>query len=560
MQESQLTPTRPTTGGERYDAVIVGGGHNGLVAAYYLARAGLCVIVLERRHVLGGPCGTVEFFPGHRASMTNSPGSLEVAIASDMRLEEHGLRFIPTDPTLFTPFDGDRHFIGWRDQGRVKAQLRSYAPNDAENFFKLLAYIDDFAAAIKVSPFAPPPSFPELAARLTTPELEEAFGKIFMGSIRGLAEEWLESEEARALIAIRGIVSIHAGPSTPGTPVPLLIRPLSIAARRPTSADDPRLVPLRGTTGFPKGGMGSIVDAMARAVRNAGGAIQTKADVRRILVEDGATIGVELGDGRTIRAPIVVSNINPKTTLLDLAARGSLPAGIEERLKRLSMKGAAFKVALSLDRPPRFRHARNDEEARVFSSCQFRIAPSVDYMERAYDDAKYQRPSAAPMIWGLCPSLIDPDIAPSGRHLLSLNIWHAPYHLREGSWTDETRDRFGDRCIGILEDFMPGLRDSIVDRRCFSPVDIEREYGLVESNIIQGDLVAGRMFSLRPLAGMSDYRTPIGGLYLCGNGTWPGGFVSGIPGHNAAQEVLRDVEVATARRAALSFNKIGSVT
>lgn len=538
-----------------YDCIVLGGGHNGLVAAFYLARAGLRTVVLERRGALGGPAGTVEYFPGYRTSITNSPGSLEATIAADMRLEEHGLRFIPSDPTLFTPFENGRAFVGWRDQALVRAQLRSYAPRDEEQFFRLLAYVDDFAAALGVSPFAPPPTLREIASRLTTPALEEAFGRIFLGSIADLATEWLDSEEARALIAIRGVVSIQAAPSMPGTPIPMLIRPLSLAARKPASADDPRLVPLRGTTGFPEGGMGSIVNAMAAAIRARGGTIETKADVRRILVDDGGAAGVELADGRAYRAPVVISNVNPKTTLLALVDQGVLPAELVERLSRLSMKGSAFKMALALDRPPRPAQARSAEEALQLASCQFRIAPSIEYMERAYDDNKYGRPSDRPLMWGLCPTIVDPTIAPPGRHLLSVNIWHAPYHLREGEWTASERDRYGEHCIDVLEEFFPGLRASIVDRRFFSPLDLEREYGLLEGNIIQGDNVARRMFSLRPLAGMSDYRTPVRGLYLCGTGTWPAGFVSGIPGHNAAHEVLRDLaaplgegpEPATAR-------------
>jgi phytoene dehydrogenase-like protein len=524
-----------------YDVLLIGGGHNGLVAAFYLARAGLNVLVLERREALGGPCGAIEFFPGHRASLTNSPGSLEQSITADMGLQQHGLRFIDVNPTLFSPLENDRFFVGWRDPARIKEQLRSFAEADAEAFFKLLAYIDDFAAALGVSPFEPPPSIRELTARLTTPELEEAFGKIFLGSIKDLAEEWLESEQARALIAIRGVVSIQAGPSTPGTPVPMLIRPLSLAARKPTSASDPRLVALRGSTGFPKGGMGSIIDAMASALRSAGGHIRTRAEVRKILVENGRVAGVELAGGEAVRARIVISNVNPKTTLLDLAPAGSVPHAVDRRLRALKMHGSAFKIALSLDRPPRFRYARNDEEARVYSSCQFRIAPSINYMERAYDDAKYGRPSQRPLMWGLCPTLIDPELAPPGRHLLSVNVWHAPYRLEGGEWTAAVRDQFGDRCVAQLDEFMPGLKSSIVDRRYLSPLDLETEFGLLESNVIQGDNLAGRMFSLRPMAGMSNYRTPIGGLYLCGTGMWPAGFVSGIPGHNAAHEVLRDI-------------------
>lgn len=525
---------------DTYDAILVGGGHNGLVAAFYLARAGLKTLVLERRGAVGGPCSPVEWFPGHKGTITNSPGSLEPSIVADMELERHGLKFLPVKgPTLFTPFEDGRYFVGVRDQDGVRDQLDSYAPGDGERFFSLFNHVDEFAAKLAVSPFAPPPSFREMAQRLETPELEAAFGTFFLGSIRALSEQWLQSEEARALVSIRGVVAVQAGPSMPGTCVPLLIRPLSLAARAASNANDPRLVPLRGTTGFPKGGMSAITEAMARAVRSVGGEIRTGVEVSGIAVEKGRAAGVELADGSFLRARRVVSNINPKTALLQLLPQGSLPAEVETGLARRPMKGSAFKVVLSLDRPPRFRHARNEEEARLFSTCQFRIAPSNDYMDRAYEDCKYGRPSAGPLMWGLCPTMMDPDLAPPGRHLLSVNIWHAPYTLKEGSW-DTERDRFGEHCVDVLEEHMPGLRDSIVEQRFVSPLDLEREYGLVEANAIQGDVLAGQMFALRPMAGMSDYRTPVGGLYLCGTGTWPGGYVSGIPGHNAAHEILKD--------------------
>jgi len=532
---------------EPYDVVLAGGGHNGLVAAFYLARAGLRTLVLERRGVVGGPCGTVQFTTGHRGSITNSPGSLDPQIVTDMELARHGLEFLPVRASLFTPFEDDSFFFAGRDQAAIATQLDSYALGDAAGFEALFAYLDRFAAAIDASPYAPPPSLARLTSRLTTPELEEAFGKIFLGSIRALAEEWLRSEQARALVAVRGVVSVQAGPSYPGTVVPLLVRPLSLIARKPTSPDDPRRVTLRGSTGYPRGGMGAITEAMARAVVAAGGEVRTNASVRSIAVEKDGVTGVELDDGTFIAAHRVVSNINPRTTLLDLVPAGALPGDVSERLKRQSMKGSAFKLLLSLDRAPRFRHARNEEEAQLFSSCQFRIAPSCEYMDRAYDDSKYGDTSTRPLMWGLCPSLIDPEMAVGGRHMLSVNVWHAPHDLRQGSW-DQERDRFGDRCVSVLEEYMPGLTASIVDRQYFSPVDLAGEYGLVESNVVQGDVLAGRMFSLRPMAGMSDYRTPVPGLYLCGTGTWPGGFVSGIPGHNAAHALLADVAQAESQR------------
>ena len=206
-------------------------------------------------------------------------------------------------------------------------------------------------------------------------------------------------------------------------------------------------------------------------------------------------------------------------------------------------------MALGLNRAPRYRFAPDGDEGRALASCQFRIAPSVEYMDRAFDDAKYGVPSAGPLIWGLCPSMLEPALAPPGRHLLSLNVWHAPYHLREGTWAEE-RDRFGNRCIDIMDTYMPGLKDSIVERRFWSPVDLERDYGLLEANVIHGDILPGRSFSLRPVPGMSEYRTPVEGLYLCGSGTWPGGFVSGVPGHNASHQVLNDVRDAKRPRRA----------
>lgn len=526
-----------------FDAIVVGGGHNGLVSSMYLARAGLRVLVIERRSELGGPCGPVDYFPGYRNSITNSPGSLDPSIVAELELAKHGLEFTNVDPTLVMPLADGSHFVAWQDQRRVVEQLERYSKHDAVEFFNILKFFDDFAKTIAVSPYEPPPSLAVIAARLKTPADEDAFAKIFFGSLKDLLDERLESDSVKALLAIRGVVSIQAGPSTPGTPLPLLMRPLSLLARGASSGNDPRLAPLRGTAGYPKGGMVSIIAAMERGLRAHGATVLTGIAVSRVLVENGAVVGVEVAGGRCFRAPIVASNLNPKTTLLELVGQGELPDSIERRVRAKVMRGAAFKVALALDRPPRYRFAANDNDGLRLSGCQFRIAPSVEYMDRAFDDARYGKPSSQPLIWGLCPTLITDGLAPPGHHLLSLNIWHAPYALREGSW-DTERDRFGQRCVDLMEEYMPGLKDSIVNHRYWSPVDLEREYGLVEGNIIQGDGLPSQMFSLRPVAGVSGYRTPIDGLYLCGVGTWPGGYVSGIPGHNAGKQILRDLKVA----------------
>ena len=260
----------------------------------------------------------------------------------------------------------------------------------------------------------------------------------------------------------------------------------------------------------------------------------------RIFVRDGRVRGVVTADGEEIRADLVLSNVNPKTTLLHMLEPGHIDDTLSMRLGRLKMEGGAFKVAIALDGIPRFADAPDDLVAQ-YATCQFRIAPSVEYLEAAYDDFKNGRPSSGPKLLGLVPTLTDPRLAPPGRHLLSLNVWYAPYHLRNGDGWDAEKHVFAGRCIDRLAEYVPNLKDIIVDYRCFSPVDLEREFGLVEGHQLHGDMTPGHMFSLRPVAGLSNYRTPVAGLYLCGSGAWPGGFVSGIPGHNAAHQVLDDL-------------------
>jgi phytoene dehydrogenase-like protein len=532
-----------------FDAIVVGGGHNGLVAAFYLARAGLKVTVLERRGAVGGPCGRVEYFPGYFGAISNSPGSLEPKIVVDMELERWGLRFTRPDPTVVSPFPDGRIFTAWRDQAHTAAELRRFSAHDADAYYEFFRYLEWFARRLKISLFRAPPSLKELVANLTTREDEEAFGKIFFGSIKDLLDERLDSEEVKALIAILAGVSHMVGPSTPGTPYMLLQRPISLASLESQSADDPRRQLLRGSTGLPIGGMGSIPESMRRSIEALGALVRTEADVARILVRDGAVAGVVLADGEEVLAPLVLSNLNPKTTCVALMEPSSYDPEIRRRFEALKMTGSAFKVALALDGLPRYAAAKNDEEARLFAGCQFRIAPSMEYMDLAFDDARYGRPSARPVPWGLIPSANDPTITPSGKHVMSVNIFHAPYHLRDGDWT-KMKDTFGKRCIALLSEYMPNLPDLITDTRFWSPKDLEDEYGLLEANITHGDIVPEHMFSLRPIAGLGDYRGPVAGLYFCGSGAYPGGFVSGIPGHNAGHKVLDDLRAGCVHAAA----------
>ncbi|HJQ76314.1 MAG TPA: NAD(P)/FAD-dependent oxidoreductase [Acidimicrobiia bacterium] len=529
------------SGTNRYDAVIVGGGHNGLTAAGYLARAGLSVVVLEQREVAGGLCSPLEFFPGYTAAITNSPGSLEPKIVNDLELEKFGLSFIKPDPSLVYPFPDGRVFVGHRDRGRALDEVRKFSEADATVYEEFFRYMEEFAELLDVSVFEPPPPFAELVKNIKGPRAEEMFSKIMFGSMQDFVEEWFESSEIRALIASITTVSNLVGPRTPGTVMRAMLRPISLRSSTVTGDHDPRKVVLRGSTGLPVGGMGAIPTSMADSLVASGGEIRTNARAARISTHDGRVTGVILESGEVFHTGFVLSNANPQITLLDLVDASDLPSEFRDRVSNIKMKGSAFKVGLALDDLPRFAAAADEEEAVAFASCQFRVAPTLDYMELAYDDAKYGRPSQSPMMWGLTPSVTDPQLAPEGKHVMSINVFHAPHELAEGlSWETE-RDRFGKRAIEVMSEYIPNLADIIVDTRFWSPVDLEREYGLVGAHITHGESMPGSMFSFRPIPGWSDYATPIAGLYMCGAGVWPGGSISGAPGHNAAHKVLADL-------------------
>jgi len=533
----------------RYDAIVVGGGHNGLVAAFYLARAGLKPIVLERRHVTGGPCGPVEYFPGYRGAFTNSPGSLEPKIVRDMELERHGLKFVVANPTVVHPFYGDRAFIGWRDRERTDEVLASFSKKDAVAYYQIFDFLNAFGAKLGVSLFKPPPSLHELVARMETREDEANFSDIMFGSVKDFLDARLETEEIKALIALLAVMSNFVGPSTPGTPCQLLQRPMSLASNTVAASHDPRQQPLRGSTGLPLGGMGSIARAMESALKEKGGEVRTHSAVARILARNGRVTGVALENGDEFHADLVLSNLHPKTTLLGLTPREFLPSKVTERLGRYVMRNGGFKVVLALDGLPRYAAAKTDEEARTIGGCQFRIAPTMEYMDRGVDAARYGELHHYPMMWGLIPSVADPTMAPPGKHVMSVNIFHAPYHLRDGDWSTQ-RDVFGERCIDILSQFMPNLKSLILQKRFWSPRDLESEFGLLEGNVMHGDMVPGKMFGFRPSPELADYRTPINGLYHCGSGTWPGGTVSGLPGHNGSHQVLADLQLGRDKVAA----------
>ncbi len=547
MNELTTLDNRQVAGA--WDAIVLGGGHNGLVAAGYLAGSGLRVLVIERTERLGGPMATLEFMPGYFSTITNSPGSLEPKIVQDLELERHGLRFVRPDPTLVHPLHDGRLYIGWRDPQRNAEQLERFAPGEARRYDAFFAYLQDFADRLGISLFEPPPDLQRLVRNLTSLHDQEAFARIFFGSARDLMREFGLAPETMALIAPLAVVGGQVMPSTPGTPINLLIRPLSLASARQAADYDPRRMPLRGSTGLPAGGMGAIVRAMADSLRQRGGVVRLATPVARILTRGGSVRGVVTDTGEEIEAPVVIAALNPRTTVVDLMQDDPDWKDLGDRMARRPMRGRAFKIVLALDGMPRYAAAEDDAQARLLATAQLRIAPDIDYLEEAHGDMIQGRLSDKPVIWGLCPSMTSPELAPPGRHVLSLNIGNAPYHLRDGDWS-AVRDMWAKRCIAKLAEYMPDLPNQIIDYRCIDPTQFEAEFGLVEANITHGDALPWNMFWMRPLPGLHAYRTPTRGLYLSGNGTWPGNYVSGIAGHNASQAVLQDLRTGELRQPA----------
>ena len=533
----------PSSQANRYDAIVVGGGHNGLVAAAYLGRAGLRVAVVEARDRMGGPCGTMEFLPGYRVSFSNSPGSLEPRVVHELELARFGLRFVRPDLVVVHGFPG-KCFIGWRDKARVDAQLDALSPGEAGRYHRLLAELEQFAQDMRVSMFEPAPDLIEVARRMTTPEQKRMFNRVFYGSLTDMLNDALGSVEAKALLSMVAMAGNLTPPSMAGTAFGLLLRPLSLASLSPQdgAADhDPRKAALRGSTGLAVGGMGAIVDALVACCRHHGVTLRTETPAAKILHRNGSASGVATASGEEFAAPLVISAISPKIAFRDLLDDAAVGADLRREICGMEIRGSAFKIVLALDGLPRYAGLPPDLDPAVAASTQFRIGASLDWIENSILDALRGVPSETPIIWGLIPSATSPGLAPAGKHLMSVNLFHAPYRLREGSWATE-KERYGNHCIRILSDMMPDLPDRIVAKRFISPVEIEAELGLVEGNITHGDMLPGRMFGARPHWAVSDYRTPLGGLYLSGSGTWPGGYITGVPGHNAAHAVLADLK------------------
>ncbi|AUH40847.1 phytoene desaturase family protein [Streptomyces sp. CMB-StM0423] len=525
----------------RFDAVVVGGGHNGLVAAAYLGRAGLRVAVVEARDRLGGPCGPYEFLPGRTLSFTNSPGSLNPAVVRELRLADHGLRFVRADPTVVHRF-ADRSFVGWRDQARVDRQLDALAAGESGRYRELIAGLDRLGAALGVSLDEPPPPLDELRGRLADPDDLKLFTAVFDGSLRGLLAERLHSEQVGGLLGMLALNAQLVPPSAPGTAIGLMMRPFARAsAAGLRGPGDAERVALRGSTGLPVGSMSAIVDALEADCRAHGVEFHTGTPVSRILHDERGVRGVVTAAGEEFAAGRVVAAVNPVHLFRDLLDDGALGPDVRADVAGQRMRGSAFKLVLEVDSLPAYAGLPGDADPESARACQFRFGDSLGHIEESVTAALAGRTSERPLMWGLIPTLTSPGLTPGDTHLISVNAWHAPYAPEAGGWDGARTEAFGRRCVAVLEELMPGLGDRITGHRFLGPVEIERELGLVESNITHGDMLPAGLFGARPHPAVAGYRTPLRGFYLSGAGVWPGGYVTGTPGRNAARAVLSDL-------------------
>lgn len=512
---------------ESWDAIVVGGGHNGLVSAAYLAKAGLKVLVLERRRVVGGASVTEEVFPGVRFSrLAYSAGLLRPEIIADLDLAAFGYEAHPFDPQFFLPFPNGESMLLWNDGARNEAELARFSKKDAAAYPKYVAFWTEVMELIEAMVLEPPPPLPDLLGMFQGPEAEELAKRVLLQSAADLLDEFFESDEVKAMLVTATTIGLPAGPRTPGTALMLghmLLHEIN---------------GVKQTFGYAKGGMGGISEALARAAAHYGATIRTSAAVSKILTKDGRVEGVELADGKTLAARMIFSNLDARTTFTRLIEPEVLDADFLRGVRSIKASGVVTKVNCVLSELPDFT-SRPGRTVQPHHRGYIDVCPSVDYLEAAWDDAKWGRPSAAPFLDCVLHSVTDPSLAPPGKFTLSIYSQYFPYHLKEGTW-DGRREEVGDVILETLAEYAPNLGHAVEQREVITPLDMEREWGLLHGCIYQTDMTPDQLFSLRPLPGWSGYRMPLRGLYLCGSSAHPGGGVTGAPGRNAAIAALED--------------------
>ena len=527
---------------QTYDVVVIGGGHNGLVNAAYLARAGNKVLVLERRHVLGGAACTEEVFPGFHFSVCSYVVSLlRPEIIRDLDLPRHGLEILPLDGT-FTPMPNGNYLWRVNDHGKTHREIARHSKIDAEAYDEFGKAMQAMCRFVKPILSMVPPDPNTLSPRELMKLLfigrrfqglssEDKYNQVQLMTMSAIdfLDQWFETDVLKATMSASGIIGTFLGVRSPGSAYVLLhhyMGEIDGAFR---------------SWGFARGGTGAISNAIADAAREAGAEIRTQAPIAKILVKNGKVRGVVLADGDEIQADVISSSVDPRQTFVNLMEPGQLPGEFLEEVRRYKFRGSSGKVNLALDALPNFKCLSG---AGPHLRGAISISPSVEYMERAYDDAKYGNFSRRPYVDMVIPTLTDPSVAPPGKHILSCFVQYAPYKLRPGLNWDDLKESFGNNVIDTIAEYAPTIKDIILHKQVLTPLDLEREWGLSEGNIFQGELSLEQLFFLRPVPGYARFRTPIRNLYLCGSATHPGGGIMGAPGRLAALEILKDIKGA----------------
>jgi phytoene dehydrogenase-like protein len=522
-----------------HDSIIIGAGHNGLVTAAYLARAGQKVLVLERRELVGGACVTEELWPDYKVSTAAYVNSLlRPEIIHDLDLKRHGFEMLPRDPSSFTPFPDGRYLLMGPDPALNHREVSKFSAKDAEALPRYERMLERVAELIEPTLVQTPPDpwsgrlsdlwqLGKLAWRFRKLGKEGAQAiEVLTGAATAVLDRWFESEQLKVTLATDAVIGAFASPSMQGTAYVLFHHVMGECNG------------VRGVWGYVRGGMGRISEALASAAREHGAEIRCNASVGRILIRDGRAYGVALEDGTEFIAARVVSNADANVTFFRLMDPKELPADFVESIRAIDYNSPTLKINVALGEAPDFK-ALPGAKIGPHHNATMHIGPTLDYMERAYDDAKYGRPSASPMLECTMASAVDRTIVPEGKHLMSMFVQYAPTQLREGNW-DAIKEQFADRCFQIMDEYAPNFSRSVIHRQVLSPLDLERRFNMTGGNIFQGAMTLGHLFFLRPAAGYANYRTPIRGLYLCGAATHPGGGVMGACGYNAAREILRD--------------------
>ena len=543
----QAKSEKPRVG---YDAIVIGAGHNGLTAAAYLARAGLSVLVVERREIVGGCCVTEEIAPGCRVSTTSYVASmLRPEVISELRLADHGLRMIPCDPAIQVPFPDEHVVPWWTDRERARTEFSKISAKDAVRFVQVDDQLKKLARYLQPFFLEPPPEIDTSTLKgwsdlfragkrfrgISNREIAQLVS-FLTGSLGEFLDQNYESEKMKTLFLANNVYGKHGGPYQPGTAIGLLFHLLSGGEHE-----------LQGFYGHVMGGMGSITQALADAGKQLGVEIRTSSPVARVDVRHGRARGVLLEDGTELRARMVLSNADPKRTFLGFLDGKDLPDDFLFSVRGIKMDGPCAKVNMILAEEPRFRGT--SATATPLERTFYTLVPSLEFAERCYDIAKFGEIPEELWVDCVVSSNADASLAPPGKHVLTCFVQYVPYRLRQGTW-DEKRELLGDRVVKKIAEYAPNVPGTIIARQVLTPLDLERTYGLTEGNIFHGDLRLEQLFFMRPVPGWSQYRTPIDGLYLCGAGAHPGGGVTGAPGRNAAHQALRDWKKGRYRDAA----------